>query len=228
MYCFQKMALVHYGQNNFYTPSIEECETVDQLEDKIRSIFKIQDQRFQATVPTFREIFYPESGIVYRHKGAFYVEDGVVVNPTGRTRLPWYTFHNTPVKVTFTESGQRKRVGFKTITGFCVFLELLDDDTVGQIKRRLGAEQRISQGTQLFSYKGKLLTDDMVVRELGFVDGDVVHVMLSLKGGMYHPSSGRNGWAASRIVAFTLVEEVDGELSVVDMEAPAIKQLHEL
>lgn len=222
------MALVHYGRNNFYTSSIEDCETVDKLEKKIRAIFKIKDQTFEVTVPTFRQIVYPETGIIYKHKGAFYVEDGCVVNATGRTPLPWYTFHNTPVKITFNEPQQRKRVGFKTITGYCVFLQLLDDETIARVKRRLGAEQRVSQGAQLFSFKGKLLTDEMVVRDIGFIEGDVVHVMISLKGGMYHPSSGRNGWAATQIVAFTLVEEVDGELSVVDMETPAITQLHEL
>jgi hypothetical protein len=223
------MALIRYGGNNFYTNSVGDCRTVDRLEDKIREMFKIKDQRFEVTIPLFRQIFYPETGTIYLHKGAFYVEDGVLTNPTGGTTLPWFTYHETPVKINFVKERPTHRVGFKTITGYCVFMELLDEETIGQVKRRLGAHHHVSETAQLFSYKGRILTDDMVVRDLQFPVCATVNVMISMKGGMYHPSSGRNAWGREDRVIFSLVQETkDGELSVVEMEERFDRNLHEL
>jgi ubiquitin len=79
----------------------------------------------------------------------------------------------------------------KTLTGKDIDLELPNHTTIGETKQVIQDKEGIPPDQQRLIYKGTQLEDDMTLRDYNVEQGHPVHLVLRLRGGMMHETSGR-------------------------------------
>lgn len=80
----------------------------------------------------------------------------------------------------------------RTITGKEIKLGIKDDKCVYNIKQLIYIEDNyLLIDIQSIVFNGKMLEDSKRLNELNIINGSVLHLILRLRGGMYHPTSSR-------------------------------------
>lgn len=72
-------------------------------------------------------------------------------------------------------------------------LKIFNGMTVRHIKEIIHEIDRISLDNIRLIFGGKQLCDDDTIEKCGIIDGCMVHMVLRLRGGMYHKTSGKSG-----------------------------------
>ena len=79
----------------------------------------------------------------------------------------------------------------KGLAGLYFTIVALPNDTVSSFKESIEARDGTPHDMQTLLWKGRLLYDNQVLADIGLEDESTVHLIIRLRGGMFHKSSGR-------------------------------------
>ncbi len=82
----------------------------------------------------------------------------------------------------------------KTPTGRLFNLIVTNNTTILEIKQMLSDLDGVQIDQERIIFAGKQLEDIYKISYYNIKKGDTIHFVLSLRGGMYHETSGRIGW----------------------------------
>ena len=99
----------------------------------------------------------------------------------------------------------------KTATGKLIIVKINPADTILQLKKKIYLAEDISIESQRIVYGGKQLEDNYTLCHYNITNECVVHIIIRLRGGMFHHSSSRSDW-----VSLNYQNKMDRGLSMLD------------
>ena len=99
----------------------------------------------------------------------------------------------------------------KTATGKLIIVKINPADTILQLKKKIYLAEDISIESQRIVYAGKQLEDKYTLSHYNITNECVVHIIIRLRGGMFHHSSSRADW-----VSLNYQNKMDRGLSMLD------------
>ncbi|PAV21444.1 ubiquitin [Pyrrhoderma noxium] len=75
------------------------------------------------------------------------------------------------------------RIKVKTLTGKEIELEIDPQDQVSRIKEKVEEQSGVPPQQQRLIYSGRQMLDEKTAEEAGVNPGDVLHLVLALRGG---------------------------------------------
>jgi len=111
----------------------------------------------------------------------------------GTTKKISIPSQTTTTKATFYSASQGEGfiIKVKTLTGKEIALSVRDEDTMEKVKQLITNKEGIPEDQQRLIWSGVQLEDGKTVQHYGIKADAVLHLVLRLRGGMYHLSSGR-------------------------------------
>jgi len=86
------------------------------------------------------------------------------------------------------------QVYVQTLTDKRITIEVFSSDTVYDVKSKVQDCEGIPENQQRLIFEGMQLEDEQTLLSCGISSESIVHLVLRLRGGMYHESSGRDGY----------------------------------
>jgi ubiquitin C len=84
----------------------------------------------------------------------------------------------------------------KTLTGKAITINVNDmasNETIESIKNKIRVKEGIPEDDQRLIFAGRLLEENRNLSDYHIMSDATLHLVLRLRGGMYHETSGRNG-----------------------------------
>jgi large subunit ribosomal protein L40e len=99
----------------------------------------------------------------------------------------------------------------KTLTGKTICVSVRNSDTILELKEKIQKRERIPPDQQRFVFSSQQLEDDKTISEYKIGEESILTLILSLRGGMFHASSGRTDFQPTILPRITIkqVEEVE-------------------
>ena len=102
-------------------------------------------------------------------------------------------------------------IQIKTATGKIIIININPFDTILKLKKQIYICQDISLDSQRIVFEGKQLEDHKRICDYNIKDESVVHIVLRLRGGMFHKSSSRADW-----VSLNYLDKMERGLSMLE------------
>jgi hypothetical protein len=102
-------------------------------------------------------------------------------------------------------------VHIKTATGKSMFVKISPSDTILQLKKKIYLTEDISLESQRIIYGGKQLDDHHTICHYNISNESILHIILRLRGGMFHKSSSR-----ADFVSLNYSNKMERGLSMLD------------
>ena len=91
-------------------------------------------------------------------------------------------------------------VHFKTATGQLFSITINPQCTILDLKKQIYVHQDVTLDSQRLIFEGKQLDDHKRICDYPFKSTSVIHIILRLRGGMFHKSSSRADWISLNYV----------------------------
>ncbi|THH06626.1 hypothetical protein EW145_g3960 [Phellinidium pouzarii] len=75
------------------------------------------------------------------------------------------------------------RIKVKTLTGKEIELDIDEADQISRIKEKVEEQSGVPPQQQRLIYRGRQMQDDKTAQEVNVMPGDVLHLVLALRGG---------------------------------------------
>ena len=92
------------------------------------------------------------------------------------------------------EQNEPFEISAVTLTGRVLFIQIRPSDTVLHIKQEIFKQDGLLIDQQRMVFNGKHLQDNTCVHEYGIKENSRIHLILRLRGGMFHASSSRSDY----------------------------------
>jgi hypothetical protein len=99
----------------------------------------------------------------------------------------------------------------KTATGKIFIINIIPHETILCLKKKIYMCQDVSLDSQKIIYGGKQLEDHKRICDYNITNESVVHIVLRLRGGMFHKSSSRADW-----ISLNYLDKMERGLSMLD------------
>jgi large subunit ribosomal protein L40e len=84
----------------------------------------------------------------------------------------------------------------KTLTGGTISLSVNASDSIDQIKAQIQVREGIPPDAQILVFGGRQLENGRAIADYRVQKESTLHLVLRLRGAMFHPSNGRDGFDA--------------------------------
>ncbi|AYV81703.1 MAG: ubiquitin family protein, partial [Harvfovirus sp.] len=81
----------------------------------------------------------------------------------------------------------------KMLTGKTMSIHVPSTATIFEVKRMIRRTEHIAVAEQTLIFAGRLLENDRTIGHYNIQKESTIHLIMDLRGGMYHETSGRNG-----------------------------------
>lgn len=82
-------------------------------------------------------------------------------------------------------------IDIKTLTGKIIPMTVTKETTVNEMKKQIETTEHYFPDQQRILYNGKELREDANLHEYSVQNNDILHLVLRLRGGMFHETSSR-------------------------------------
>ena len=109
-------------------------------------------------------------------------------------------------------------INIKTATGKLFVININPHETILYLKKQIYICQDVSLDSQRLIFEGKQLDDHKRINEYNIKNNSMLHIILRLRGGMFHKSSSRADW-----ISLNYLDKMERGLSMLDYlkrEAP--------
>jgi len=102
-------------------------------------------------------------------------------------------------------------IQIKSATGKIIIININPHETILKLKKQIYISQDLSLDSQRIVFEGKQLEDHKRICDYNIKDESVVHIVLRLRGGMFHKSSSRADW-----VSLNYLDKMERGLSMLE------------
>jgi hypothetical protein len=102
-------------------------------------------------------------------------------------------------------------IQIKSATGKIIIININPLETILKLKKQIYISQDLSLDSQRIVFEGKQLEDHKRICDYNIKDESVVHIVLRLRGGMFHKSSSRIDW-----ISLNYLDKMERGLSMLE------------
>ena len=102
-------------------------------------------------------------------------------------------------------------IQIKTATGKLFVININPHETILYLKKQIYISQDVSLDCQRLIFGGKQLEDHKRINEYNINHGSIIHIVLRLRGGMFHKSSSRADW-----ISLNYLDKMERGLSMLE------------
>jgi len=103
----------------------------------------------------------------------------------------------------------------KTMTGRLLPITIHPTTTVLELKEQIQKTEQYMPDQQRIVYSGKQLSDDKQMKDYSIQPGATLHMIVRLRGGMFHETSSRQDMEPLQCTLWTEIESIEQLLNVL-------------
>ena len=112
-------------------------------------------------------------------------------------------------------------VTVKTLTGKSIPLNVQASLTLGKLKKKVQDAEGIPVDQQRLMFGGEQMEDGHTLSDYNIQKGSVIHLVLRLRGGMYHPAAARSGFESVDVPTLVNIKYGPAKSDKIEIELQA-------